>query len=128
MLIKTGVGEELQNTSTATPDDIIGPKLRVWAVAKGLLLQWRDQPHLLFDLYLFGEAAFIRVMRRTMRPDSMAAGLTDAQLGEVFAHVESFVKKVAAHGKWRRRKGETMTQKEYADWCRERAELARRPH
>ncbi len=73
---------------------------RVYGTAAGLIKWLRDGDHgiLAHEIFLMGEPNFIALMRRTENPASLAAGLTDAQLGEVYAHVCEWVKGLARRG------------------------------
>ncbi len=50
------------------------------------------------------ERDFIALMRNTETPNSLAAGLTDAQLGEVFEIVCGWVKGLARKGHYLRKR------------------------
>lgn len=73
---------------------------RVYGTAAGLIKFLRDGDRgiLAWELYAMGEPAFIALMRRTEAPDSMAFGLTDAQLGEVYARIRDYVEALAKKG------------------------------
>jgi hypothetical protein len=121
-------------TVDATPL-IFSSKQRVFATARGLILQWRDRPHILWEIYLTGalpewvqlastnEQNFIRMMRHFEAKQSFIDavgedpnavpsvnhGMTDAEYGEVYEAVCHYVKELARKGAaWRRRKDSTI--------------------
>jgi hypothetical protein len=88
------------------PVELLTDKQRVYGTAAGLIKFLRDGDHgiLAHELFLMGEPAFIAVMRKNENPQSIAAGLTDAQLGEVYAHLCEWVKSLARKGAYLRKR------------------------
>jgi hypothetical protein len=85
---------------------LLTDKQRVYGTAAGLIKWLRDGDRgiLAHEFYLMGEANFIGVMRKNETPHSLAAGLTDAQLGEVYAHLCEWVKGLARKGHYLRKR------------------------
>lgn len=79
---------------------LLTDKQRTWGTTKGLVKFLRDGDHgiLAYEIYLMPEAAFIALMRKNETPSSLAAGLTDAQLGEVHEGVCEWVKAMSLKG------------------------------
>lgn len=119
MLIKT-------STAAADTGGLLTRKSRLFGVTRGLILSWRDRPHLLWEIYMFGapppyptqtaskEAAFIAMMRdafvkqsaeNPQDTPSLNANMTDAEYGEVYEGICAYVKMLADRGAaFRRRK------------------------
>lgn len=85
---------------------LLTDKQRVYGTAAGLIKFLRDGDHgiLAHEIFMMGEPAFIALMRKNETPASLAAGLTDAQLGEVFARVCDWVKALAKRGAYLRKR------------------------
>lgn len=85
---------------------LLTDKQRVYGTSAGWLKFLRDGDHgiLAHEIFLMGEPAFIALMRRTETPASLAAGLTDSQLGEVYSHICEWVKGLARKGHYLRKR------------------------
>lgn len=86
-----GPSEEAQDTRVRTEiDTILSRDLRARASGAFLFKILRDAaPVLLYDVYLLQRRGFVQLLKETMRPDSLAHGLTDQELElawEVFEH------------------------------------------
>lgn len=111
--------------------DLLTENLRIAGTAAGLIKVWIRNPVILHEMYLLGEANFIRLMREEERKyrvkeATLAAqehrarvpaineDFTDKQYGAVYAILENYVKNLAAAGaKFRKRQGEKMTLAEF---------------
>lgn len=87
-------------------DDVLSRDLRARAVGAFLFKVLRDaNPILLHEVYLLQRNGFVQLLKETMRPDSLADGLTDKEMErswEIYAHN---VQLLAEKGiKWRKRK------------------------
>jgi hypothetical protein len=125
----------LEGTLALGAPELLTAKQRVYAVTGALILSWRDRPHVLYEIALFGappefvslassrEENFIRMLRAHERVQaatdgvgrlpnavpSINAGMTDREYGEVYACVCQYVKVLAAKGAaWRKRKDSTI--------------------
>lgn len=88
------------------PVFLLNDAQRVYGTSAGLIKFLRDGDHgiLAHEIFLMGEPAFIALMRKTETPESLAVGLNDAQLGEVYAHVCEYVKALARRGAYLRKR------------------------
>lgn len=117
MLIKV----DSPSADASTP--FLTERQRIFATTRGLILSWRDRPHLLYELLFMTEAQFIQMMRQAearqalsdgvgVEPNavlSINAGFTDAQYGEVHAAICHYVRELGKKGAaWRRRKDSTI--------------------
>jgi hypothetical protein len=119
-------------TTDVTPS-VFTAKQRIFATARGLILSWRDRPHVLWEIYLVGalpewatlastkEENFRRMMRhfearqRFLDEEdpnavpSVNQGMTDGEYDEVYEAICAYVKMLADKGaKWRKRKDSTI--------------------
>lgn len=112
----------VHGTTLGTPE-LLSKKGRIRATAGGLILSWRDRPHLLWEMYFMGEHNFIVVMRRAEAEQAIADGagldpnqvpsinthMTDAEYGEVYEALCWYVKQLERRGRaWRKRKDSTI--------------------
>lgn len=98
-----------EDTGVASYIDAIMPRdLRARAVGGAMYKNLLGNPVLLHELYLLGATThgrgWILEMKATMRPDSLASGLTDAELGRAWEVFKFNVEKLAMLGRARRRK------------------------
>lgn len=88
------------------PQFLLTDKQRVYGTAVGLVKFMRDGDHgiLSHEIFLMGEPAFIVLMRKNETPESLAAGLTDSQLGEVYEIFCEWVKSLSRKGAYLRKR------------------------
>jgi hypothetical protein len=86
-------------------DVVLSRTLRARAVGAGMCKALMSNPVLLYEMYLLGERGWIAKMKETARPDSLADGLTDAELGLAWTVFAFNVQQIADAGaNWRKRK------------------------
>lgn len=101
-------------TDVATQMDALMPReLRARAVGAGMFKVLQVDGVLLFEMYELGAYShgqgWVRKMKETMNPNSLAAGLTDAELGLSWEVFRYNVQLLAERGaKMRRRKDSTI--------------------
>jgi hypothetical protein len=80
-------------------DAVLSRSLRAKAVGAGLFKVLRDKsPILLYDTYLLGRVGFVKLLQATMRPDSLASGLSQAELEQAWEVFELNMQQLAAAG------------------------------
>lgn len=89
-----------EDTRVRTEIDTILPRdLRARATGAFLFKVLRDaHPILLYDVYLLQRTGFVTLLRETMRPDSLAHGLSDKELERAWEIFEHNMKLLAARG------------------------------
>lgn len=87
-------------------DNVLPRDLRARAVGAFLFKRLRDSNVvLLYDVYLLQRAGFVQLLKETMRPDSLAHGLTDKELERAWEIYEFNMQLLAKRGaQWRKRK------------------------
>lgn len=85
-------------------DTLIPRDLRARAVGAFMFKSLLGNPVLLHELYLLQERGFIATMRETDRPDSLAHGLTDAELGRAWEIYKFNVEQLARKGAYFRKR------------------------
>lgn len=86
-------------------DSLMSRDLRARAVGAFLFKRLRDSNIVLcYDVYLLGRAGFVQLMKETMRPDSLASGLTDGEFERAYELYEFNMQLLANKGKLRPRK------------------------
>lgn len=86
-------------------DTLMSRDFRARVVGAALFKRLRDSNIILcYDVYLLGRHGFVNLLRETMRPDSMADGLTDKELERAFEIYEYNMQLLADKGKLRKRK------------------------
>ncbi len=104
--------ENIVDTRVATNiDALLSRSLRARASGAGIFKLFRDTNNvqIMFTIFEHGEAShgqsFIRMMKDTMVPNSLASGLTDLELGaawEVYRH--NVIHTARAGAAWRKKK------------------------
>ncbi len=101
--------DDTSRTVAREVDAILDRSLRAKAVGAGLFRMFKTHRNILLELYLLGEQGWIAKIKETMRPDSLAHGLTDAELGLAWETFELNIMEIAkmdtSRGAfWRKRK------------------------
>lgn len=104
--IMGGAATAATDTAVRVNIDTILPRdLRARAVGAAMFKRLRDADRILMcDLYLLGRRGYVEVMKSTMRPDSLASGLTDAELERGFEIYEFNMAEYLKQHKLRKRK------------------------
>lgn len=101
-------GETTEATDTRVRieiDQIMSRDLRARATGAWLFKCLRGNPVLLYDVYLLGRYGFVQLVKETMRPDSLAHGLTDKELERAWEIYEFNMQLLAQAGaRMRKRK------------------------
>lgn len=79
-------------------DTILPRRLRAKAVGGFLFKSLLGNPVLLYDVYLLGRQGFVQLLKETMRPDSLASGLTDLELEVAWEIYELNIRDLAKKG------------------------------
>lgn len=80
-------------------DDVLPRGLRARAVGAFLFKVLRDaNAILLYDVFLLGRAGFVQLLKETMRPDSLASGLSDKELEQSWSIYEFNMQLLAKRG------------------------------
>jgi hypothetical protein len=87
-------------------DSVLTRDQRARATGAFLFKRLRDaNPVLLHEVYLLGRQGFVTTLKETMRPDSLASGLSDKELERAWEIYEHNIKLLAEAGaRWRKRK------------------------
>lgn len=109
----------LDTDATRPVFDLLSRRQRIYGTARGLILQWRDQPNLLWEIAMFGacqpyptsltpEQNFIRMMRAIQQHQdavveqggvpSLNGPLSDADYGEIYEAIRHYVKVLEQKG------------------------------
>jgi len=94
-----GPASDPTDTRVRTEIDRIMPrKLRAKAVGAFLFKTLLGNPVLLYDVYLLQREGFVALLKETMRPDSLAHGLSDKELEMSWETYELNMKILATKG------------------------------
>lgn len=112
-LMGAGVDPATNTRVSQEIDRILPRSLRARAVGAAFFKNFLGNPVLLWELYELGAYShgqgWIRKIKETMRPDSLASGLTDAELGLAWEIYRYNVQLMAQKGATlRRRKDSTI--------------------